>query len=306
MGDILTFLKEEGISSSLLEAISIFRSKYPFPKELNERKPNCLYYYYGKEVWEKALAALLAEENLLLSGPKATGKNVLAENLAMALGRPLWDVSFHVHSDASTLVGTDTYDGHSVIFREGPIYASSRNGGIAVLDEINMARNESLAVLHAALDYRRILDIPGYNRLPIHPASRFIGTMNYGYAGTRELNSALTSRFAILEMPLIAEADLQKLIQHSFPAIKSELRDQFIYLFYELQRKAEEGDISDRAVDLRGLLDALRLIQNGLKSQDALEMTIVNKSFDSYERKLVRDVIRARIASDLYAKHIFE
>ena len=35
-----------------------------------------------------AIAALLKGENLLLAGPKATGKNVLAENLAYLFGRP--------------------------------------------------------------------------------------------------------------------------------------------------------------------------------------------------------------------------
>jgi nitric oxide reductase NorQ protein len=39
-------------------------------------------------VWEEAIAALLCGQNLLLAGPKATGKNVLAENLACVFGRP--------------------------------------------------------------------------------------------------------------------------------------------------------------------------------------------------------------------------
>ena len=40
------------------------------------------------EIWEQAIAALLCGKNLLLTGGKATGKNVLAENLAAAFGRP--------------------------------------------------------------------------------------------------------------------------------------------------------------------------------------------------------------------------
>lgn len=48
---------------------------------------------------EKAICALLAQKNLLLCGPKATGKNVLAENLAYLFGRPYWNVSFHVNVD---------------------------------------------------------------------------------------------------------------------------------------------------------------------------------------------------------------
>ncbi len=39
-----------------------------------------------KETLEMGMAALLEQENLLLAGPKATGKNVLAENLAYIFG----------------------------------------------------------------------------------------------------------------------------------------------------------------------------------------------------------------------------
>ena len=37
------------------------------------------------------------------------GKNVLAENLAAVFGRPEWDISFYLNTDASTLIGTDTF-----------------------------------------------------------------------------------------------------------------------------------------------------------------------------------------------------
>ena len=73
--------------------------------------------------------------------------------------------------------------------------------GLGILDEINMAKNESLAVLHATLDFRHSIDLPGYGQFPLHEATRFIGTMNYGYAGTREVNEALASRFLVLHMP---------------------------------------------------------------------------------------------------------
>ena len=306
MKDILDFLKEEGISQDLIEAIKDFRNKNGIEEEFKDRIPEPTFLYYGKDIWEKAIAALLVKENVLLSGPKATGKNVLSENLAIVFGRPLWDVSFHINVDASYLIGTDTYDGNKVVFREGPIYLCAKHGGFGILDEINMARNEALAVLHSVLDFRRVLDVAGYERIKLNDSTRFIGTMNYGYAGTRELNAALASRFAIIDMPIISKESMIKLINYSFLDMKEEIRDQFIELFYELHNIAEHADISDKAVDLRGLLDAIRLIKRGLKSQDALSMCIVNKSFDAYERNLIQDVIDARIPHDLLASHVFE
>ena len=40
-----------------------------------------------------------------------------------------------------------------------------------------MAKSEAMAVLHATLDFRRTIDVPGYDRIDLHPATRFIATM---------------------------------------------------------------------------------------------------------------------------------
>ena len=306
MSDILDFLREEGVSGDLIQGVEEFRGRYPVSEEYRDRIPEPQYYYYGKETWEMALAVLLAGRNLLLAGPKATGKNVLCENLAAAFGQPVWNVSFHINMDASYLIGTDTFDGTRVTFRPGPIYLCADRGGFGVLDEINMAKNESLAVLHSALDFRRAIDVPGYDLIRVKPQTRFIGTMNYGYAGTRELNEALSSRFAILSVPEISETDLDRLIKRSFPDINPKICTQFVKLFVELMRKTEKAEISDRALDLRGLLDALSLIREGLTAGQALRMCIVDKTFDAYEQSLIMDVVKARIPAELNRKVVFE
>ena len=213
------------------------------------RVPVPRFLYYGKEIWEEAAAALLCGENLLLSGPKATGKNVLAENLAAAFGRPSWDISFYVNVDAASLIGTDTFRDNQVVFREGSISRCAHMGGFGVLDEINMAKNESLAVLHATLDFRRSIDVPGYDRIPLHEATRFIATMNYGYAGTRELNEALASRFVVINMPVISEENLRKLLKREFPTLKDKWAEQFAALFRELETKCDNAEISTKALD---------------------------------------------------------
>lgn len=305
MNDILEFLKNEGVKPELIDGINEFKSKYPADEKYAGRIPVPEYFYYGRENWEKAIAALLSGKNLLLAGPKATGKNVLADNLSAVFSRPCWNVSFHINMDASYLIGTDTYDGSKVTFRPGPIYLAAVNGGFGILDEINMAKNEALAVLHSSLDYRHMIDVPGYEKIDIAPDCRFIATMNYGYAGTRDLNEALSSRFVILSMEPISEADLVRLIKHRFPDIKDSFCTQFARLFTEIDKKAQNAEISERALDLRGLLDALSLISMGLSAGTALEMCIINKTFDEYERRLIRDVINSRIPDKLDRAAVF-
>lgn len=197
--EIEKYLEDQKIAQELIGELRDFHMRYEVKDQVKERveKPDIL--FYGKKILEMSIAALLQGDNLLLSGAKATGKNVLCETLAWIFGRPEYDISFHVNTDSADLIGTDTFINNEVRLRKGPIYQCAEFGGFGILDEINMAKNDAVSVLHATLDHRRRIDIPGYNRILLHPATRFIGTMNYGYAGTRELNEALVSRFMVID-----------------------------------------------------------------------------------------------------------
>ena len=291
MFDIIEHLQ---IRPELKQLILSFREQYPVEEQLQSRIPVPDNIYYGTDIWEKAVTALLCGKNILLVGHKATGKNIFAENLAAAFGRPRWDVSFHVNMDAASLIGMDTFKNQEVVFRPGPICCAAQNGGFAVLDEINMAKSEALAVLHGTLDFRRSIDVPGYERIELHPATRFIATMNYGYAGTKELNEALVSRFVVIQMPMISQEHLILLLQ------------ELAAVYLDLQKKCENAQISSRAMDLRGLLDGVALMEKGLDVLDALDMGITNKTFDSYEQTLIQDTIRGRISKKLKPEDLFE
>lgn len=303
---MLDFLRKEGVSEKILTEVEKFRRDHKLDDKLASRIPNPAYKYYGTEIWEQALSTILAGENLLLVGPKATGKNVLAQGLSAAFGRPEWDISFYINTDAGSLIGADTFENGEVKLRKGPILRCAETGGFGVLDEINMAKNESLAVLHATLDFRRIIDIPGYDRIELNEATRFIGTMNYGYAGTREINEALASRFMIIQMPVISQEDLKKLILEKYPNLKDDYADQFSQLFHDIRRKCEGGEISTKALDLRGLLAAVKMMDRGLNVISALELGLVNKCFEEYERKLVIDMIAVRFPGDLDRSKLFK
>ena len=99
----LEFLKEQNVSESLIHGIEEFRRNYNVDEGAAARVTRPSIPFYGKEILEMAIAGLLEGENLLLAGPKATGKNILAENLAYAFGRPVYNVSFHVNTNSGDL-----------------------------------------------------------------------------------------------------------------------------------------------------------------------------------------------------------
>ncbi|WP_368190824.1 AAA family ATPase [Blautia sp. 1033sp1_1033st1_G9_1033SCRN_220408] len=300
------FLREQAVSEDLIKEILEFRKEYTVAADAVGRVQQPAIHFYGKETLEMAMAALLQGENLLLTGPKATGKNILAENLAYIFGRPIYNVSFHVNTNSGDLIGTDTFEDNQVKLRKGSIYRCAQHGGFGILDEINMAKNDAVSVLHATLDYRRSIDVPGYDKIDLHPAARFIGTMNYGYAGTRELNEALVSRFMVIDMSPQNEETLGFIFREMFPDAKKAAVDQFIGLFLDLQLKTANSEISTKSLDLRGLLGAVKIIKTGLSPWQAVQMGIVNKTFDIFEKEIVEDVVNTRIPRDWTKEDVYE
>lgn len=302
----LKFLEEQGVAPVLIKQVEKFRAEFPVPEEVAGRVVKPAIPFYGKDILEMSIAALLQGQNLLLTGPKATGKNILAENLAYIFNRPSYNISFHVNTNSGDLIGTDTFEDNEVKLRKGSIYRCAEYGGFGILDEINMAKNDAVSVLHATLDYRRSIDVPGYDKIDLHPAARFIGTMNYGYAGTKELNEALVSRFLVIDMPAQTEETMDFIFREMFPLAKKEAVKQFIGVFLDLQLKALNSEISTKALDLRGLIAAMKIVDTGLSPRKAVQMGIVNKTFDVFEKEIVEDVVSTRIPDDWTREDVYE
>ena len=72
--DMWMELEQEGVDPVLLKEVRAFHDANPPDPAAAGRVPQPRFLYYGKQVWEAAAAALLCGENILLAGPKATGK----------------------------------------------------------------------------------------------------------------------------------------------------------------------------------------------------------------------------------------
>ena len=128
--------------------------------------------------------------------------------------------------------------------------------------------------------------------------------MNYGYIGTKELNEALVSRFLVVDMPTISEDNLKMILSEEFK-LREDYRDLFVKLFMDLQLKSLNAEISSKPIDLRGLFAAIETMAQGLDVKSALDMGLVNKTFDVYEREIVGDVVASLFPRNLDSKDIF-
>ena len=82
--------------------------------------------------------------------------------------------------------------------------------------------------------------------------------------------------------------------------------DQFIGVFMDLQTKSMNSEISTKALDLRGLLAAMKVVSAGLSPLLAVKMGVVNKVFDIFEKEIVEDVVRTRIPEDWTKEDVYE
>lgn len=142
--------------------------------------------------------------NVLLQGPTGSAKTMVAQQYARQNNYDLVVVPCSVSTEPSQLFGRyiPQEDSDGFTWNDGVITDLLRKmdtgeseGGVLVLDEINMTDPRVAASLYSMMDRNRVLhlidrneDIPNGNLL-------IIGTMNPGYRGTRELNKALSNRF---------------------------------------------------------------------------------------------------------------
>ena len=115
---------------SLYKEIEKFKNSWPVEEQAKSRvrKPDMP--FYGEEILEMAVSAILAGENLLLCGDKATGKIFWQKTLPGCLGRPVYNISFHVNTDSSSLIGTDTFVNNEVCACGKARYTSAPFPGI--------------------------------------------------------------------------------------------------------------------------------------------------------------------------------
>ena len=109
----------------------------------------------------------------------------------------------------------------------------------------------------------------------------------------------------MIDMPEQTPETLEKILRELFSDGKKEALDQFAGLFLDLQMKAENGEISTKAVDLRGILASLKTIRQGLTPLAAVRMGVINKCFDGFEKEIVEDVVLTRIPEEWNWTDIF-
>lgn len=203
-------------------------------------------------------------------------------------------INCSVDLDAEALLGYKTIDyvdeKQVISFVEGPVIKAMKQGHLLYIDEINMAKPETLPILNGVLDYRKTITNPFTGEV-IRAKEGFgvIAAINEGYVGTVPLNEALKNRFVIIDVPYISGVTLKKVIQAQSKLSNEQLIEQFVTLSTDIIGQVQNGQMSEEAASIRALLDTCDLAVY-IPPKRAIERGIIGKLEDEREKAAIRNV----------------
>jgi len=198
--------------------------------------------------------------NVLIQGPKGTGKSQLIKKFADDAGLPYWGVIGQEGIRADELLGHYELKEGTSKWVDGLIPRAIKAGGILHIDEANVIEPAILMRLDELLDNKRQLNMEDLNGeiIKSHPDLFIIFTMNPPtYEGVKPLPdpiiSRLTKRFKLDYPPKQIE---YKIIEAKLRAVGVKPSE------FRVEKGMPKGRFAQEVVDFMKVIDGLRRDQD--------------------------------------------
>jgi hypothetical protein len=219
--------------------------------------------------------------NLTLFGDPSGGKTTLANALGEALGLPVYTVSQSKYTEEDTYWGKTTATENGFTNVPTPFLEAFTNGGIAVLEEINLVDpGVTMGALGNAIWSPFILMKDGHKPVQRHPLCVIISTKNIGTYGSRDVNQALNNRF--MQTFEIEEPTKEEFVKFLMLHDNNAARCKWVYDAYHrittyLKDPSINADEILKNISFRSCLGVLKGIKYGQSPKRAVKNSIVNK-----------------------------
>jgi nitric oxide reductase NorQ protein len=241
------------------------------PEDPSAAEPFYLPVGHERALFEQCHARGLA---VMLKGPTGCGKTRFVEHMAWRLRRPLVTIACHDDLSASDLIGRFLIHHDATVWHDGPLTRAVREGAICYLDEVVEARQDTVVVLHALTDHRRMLTIDRTGET-LHAPRGFMLVISYNPAYQRlmkDLKPSTRQRFVALEFDFPAPEVEASIVQRESGAPG----DDALALVQLAQRLRQLHDRGLTEVPgTRLLVNAARLAQAGIPLREACRAALV-------------------------------
>lgn len=205
---------------------------------------------------------------VMLKGPTGCGKTRFVEHMAWKLGRPLITIPCHDDLAASDLIGRFLIQHNGTVWQDGPLTRAVREGAICYLDEVVEARQDTVVVLHALTDHRRMLPIDKTGEtLQAAPGFQLVVSYNPGYQNLlKGMKPSTRQRFVAMRFDYPSEAEEIRIVA-SEAGVDELLASRVVKLGQAL-RRLEQHDLEEVA-STRLLIFTASMIKAGLSPREA-------------------------------------
>ncbi|HUH51438.1 MAG TPA: CbbQ/NirQ/NorQ/GpvN family protein [Flavobacterium sp.] len=219
---------------------------------------------------------------LLLKGPTGTGKSRFIEYMANEVDKRLITISCHEETSSTDLIGRFIIKGAETVWIDGPLTTAVKNGYILYLDEIAEARPDIIVAIHSLTDHRRELFIDKLGEtIKAHPDFLLVASFNPGYQkGFKELKPSTRQRFVALSFDYpLAKAEVEIVVEET--GVAKEVAQKLVSIATKIRNLTELG--LTETVSTRLLVDAAKLIHNGLPRRLSVHVAIIEPLTDELE-----------------------
>lgn len=213
--------------------------------------------------------------NIRLTGNPGSGKTVLGYALSAALHLPIYTVPIQKHTEEDTFEGKNKLVENKLSFVNTDFLKAYKNGGIVVLEEINLADPALImGAIGQAIEPPFIVNENGFNPVTRHPLCIVIATQNVGTIGSRGINQALVSRFPhtyVINDPTKKEFVDRLLMRNPDPDACEWVYNAYTKIrnwLCDAKQSAEDIALSITARACFGILDD---IEEGISPKEALK-----------------------------------
>ena len=266
-------------------------------EDIPNLKPNTM--VIDELKWKYLAYCILKGKNLLLQGGAGSGKTTTARRTASALGRNFVTVNCASPDSAATFIGSTHFkEGQTEFKASAFLTAIQTPGTVILLDELSRIDNLGMNLLMPILDpsQRKVTIDESYLSETIEVAQdvTFIATANIGnsFTGTRQLDSALVSRFMQLHLPYLEVEGEVEMLLNEVSGLQKEVADM-VADFVCITRNEVKEDVPQIEIplDSRVSITLAEMVMNGFTLTEAVQLSILDK-FDEDEQTYLLQVLQ--------------